>query len=268
MADIAERQAAPGEGEIGPAAGPPIAVVTGAGVPARGNGMPRILVVDDDEAIGSELTSILGAYRMDAHLVDNWPAARDFVRNSRVDLIILDQWLGSLDALTVLPELRTLTSAHIVMLTGNRAEADRIVGLEVGADDFLQKPISGREIVARVRAHLRRGLPIPGAPRDEAGGRWRVSASLRRVFGPDGEAVPLTSTEYELLVLLMETPGQPVDRDLLSRRVLQREYRSEDRALDNLVHNIRLKLGGRHGANIIATVRNKGYAFTGFPDAE
>ena len=232
--------------------------------------MPQILVVEDDDAVGEELAAILNAYRMDAHRVSDWPRAMDFVRGNRVDLIILDQWLGSLDALTVLPELRAQTGAHIVMLTGNRAEADRIVGLEVGADDFLQKPISGREIVARVRAHLRRAAPVRGTTtlRPGAVGQWRVSFGLRRVFGPDGEAVPLTSTEYELLVLLMEAPGQPVDRDTLSRRVLQREYRSEDRALDNLVHNIRLKLGGRSGAGIIATVRNKGYAFTGFPDVD
>jgi DNA-binding response OmpR family regulator len=236
-----------------------------AALPGAAEDLPQILVVEDDDAVGEELVDILGAYRMVAHRVADWPSAMAHLRSRRVDVVILDQWLGSLDSLTVLHEMRAGTTAHILMLTGGNSEADRIVGLEVGADDFLHKPISGREMVARVRAHLRRA----SAPRDAAGapppGQWRVDFALRQVFSADGLPVPLTSTEYELLALLMERPGQPVDRDTLSRAVLRRDYRCEDRALDNLVHNIRLKLGCRRGTGFIATVRNKGYAFTGFP---
>lgn len=232
-------------------------------------GAARILVVEDDDAIGEELVGILTAYGMTATRVADWDAAMAAIAAGPVDLVILDQWLGRLDALTVLPQMRRLTGAHIVILTGNKAEADRIVGLEVGADDFLQKPISGRELVARVRARLRRPAPPPPRPAavPEAAPtvRWRVAERARRVLGPDGKAVPLTGTEFDLLMLLMETPGEPVDREVLSQRVLQRPYRPEDRAIDNLVHNIRLKFGAGRGAAIIATVRNKGYAFTGFP---
>lgn len=236
---------------------------------ALGAARPRILVVEDDDAVREELADMLDCYGMEARRVADWQSAIDILRTTRIDLIILDQWLGSVDTLTRLPDLRALTPAYIVMITANRAEADRIVGLEGGADDFLQKPISGREIVARVRAHLRRAAPAAVHPAPDlpqgGGGTWRIFRGLRRVCAPDGEPVPLTSTEYELLVLLMSSPGRPVDRETLSRAVLQRSYRSEDRALDNLVHNIRVKLGGRHGENVIATVRNRGYAFTGLP---
>ncbi|WP_137127104.1 response regulator transcription factor [Roseomonas sp. HF4] len=232
---------------------------------AAAQDLPRILVVEDDDAVGEELVDFLNAYRMRAHRVADWASAMGHLRGSRVDVVILDQWLGSLDSLTVLHEMRAITTAHILMLTGNNSEADRIVGLEVGADDFLHKPISGREMVARVRAHLRRAAPPRGATGASPTGQWRVDFALRQVFGADGRPVALTSTEYELLTLLMERPGHPVDRDTLSRAVLRRDYRCEDRALDNLVHNIRLKLGSRRGTGTIATVRNKGYAFTGFP---
>ncbi|MBR0681637.1 response regulator transcription factor [Roseomonas eburnea] len=235
---------------------------------------PRILVVEDDDAIGEELAAILQAYGMQALRVADWDSAMQAIAAAPVDLVILDQWLGRVDALTVLPQMRAVTPAHIVILTGNKAESDRIVGLEVGADDFLQKPISGRELVARVRAHLRRQAPArpaaaePPAPAPATTAeRWRVAEGARRVLGPDGEPLPLTGTEFDLLMALMETPGEPVDRAVLSQRILKRPYRPEDRAIDNLVHNIRLKFGGERGASVITTVRNKGYAFTGFPGA-
>lgn len=239
--------------------------------PESGDGSPsgaaRILIVEDDDAIGEELADILNAYGMHAQRVADWQAAMNAIASAPVDLVILDQWLGRLDALTVLPAMRAATEAHIVILTANKAEADRIVGLEVGADDFLQKPISGREIVARVRAHLRRKAPAGGQPAEAPapGGEWRVAEASRRIISPAGEPVPLTGMEYDLLTLLMETPGEPVDRQTLSRRILKRPHRPDDRAIDNLVHNIRLKFGNEHAGGLITTVRNRGYAFTGFP---
>ena len=245
---------------------------------SRGEGVKtaRILIVEDDDAIGEELADILNAYGLNATRVADWASAMAAILAAPVDLIILDQWLGRLDALTVLPEMRAATGARIVILTGNKAESDRIVGLEVGADDFLQKPISGRELVARVRAHLRvhaPPLPRPPAQQQPAAAkppgpatRWRVAEAARRVLGPDGEPVPLTGTEFDLLMALMERPGEPVDRAALSQRILKRPYRPEDRAIDNLVHNIRLKFGARRRSAVITTVRNRGYAFTGFPD--
>ena len=229
--------------------------------------MPRVLLVEDDEQLGTEMADTLRRYGMDCAWAPEWVQAIGRLRAGRYDAIILDQWLGRIDSLSRLGELRALTDAWIVILTANRSEVDRIVALEVGADDFLLKPVSGRELVARLRARLRRHEPQePSTLPDRPQGRWRVADVERRVYGPDGHAVPLTSTEYALLRVLMETPGVPVDRETLSRKVLKRGYTSEDRALDNLAHNIRQKIVAPLGhVPVISSVRNHGYAFTGFP---
>ena len=143
-------------------------------------------------------------------------------------------------------------------------EADRILALEIGADDFLIKPISGRELVARVRAHLRRAAAAAPAA-GEAKPRWRFSLPERLLYRPDSSIVPLTAAEFELLAQLLETPNQPVDRETLTRRVFMRPWRSEERAIDNLVLHLRQKLGPG-GERSIVTIRNQGYAFTAFPD--
>ena len=186
------------------------------------------------------------------------------LQSGPIDLVLLDQWLGRLDALTMLPEMRGVTRAPIVILTGNKAEADRIVGLEMGADDFLVKPVSGREIVARVRAHLRR-RQVRETDRDSCVmERWRFVAEERRLYAPGGQPVYLTGTEFELLALLISADGAPMDRTTLSRQILRRAHQPEDRSIDGLVHGIRSKLAAHGGSNMISTIRNRGYVFTGF----
>jgi DNA-binding response OmpR family regulator len=223
---------------------------------------PRILIVEDDTVIGAELVDVVSAYGMQAVHALDLGGTLDRLQAGTFDVVVLDQWLGRVDALPALPIIRATTDAQIIVLTGNKAEADRIVALEVGADDFLLKPISGRELVARIRARLRRRDSTAARPP----GDWCVQEEARRILAPDGSVVPLTGTEFDLLAALMETPGHAVERDPLSLRILGRPFRSEDRALDNLVHNIRLKFAA-HGVTVVATVRNKGYAFTGFPPA-
>lgn len=232
--------------------------------------LPRVLVVEDNAELGEELATTLGRYGMESVWVDDWPQAIGMLRDETYDVLILDQWLGRIDTLSRLGEIRVLTPAWIVVLTANRVEIDRIVALEMGADDFLLKPVSGRELVARIRARLRRQEVLhPPPPPERPGPRWRVNHVERCVYGPDGRQVPLTSTEFALLQALMETPGTPLERDALSRRVLKRSYRADDRALDNLAHNIRQKIPVAAGrVPVITSVRNQGYAFTGFPDEQ
>ena len=145
----------------------------------------------------------------------------------------------------------------------SRSEADRVIGLELGADDFLLKPISGRELVARVRVHLRRTHREPSAP---SIGHWRMSNTERRIYRPDGSPVQLTSAEFDLLQMVATNPGSPVDRDALSRHVLRRPYTVDDRSLDNLVHQIRRKFGRSGAGEMIASIRNVGYVFRGYPE--
>lgn len=221
-----------------------------------------ILVVDDDISMAEGLVEMLRLYGLAATHVADWPATLHVLQEQCFDLIILDQRLGRIDTVTRLAEIRPLTTAPVVFLSGNQLEADRILGLEMGAADFLLKPISGREIVARVRAHLRRTSPSERMP--VAPPAWRISVAERRLYQPNGAPLPLTSAEFTLLELLSASPGQPTDRDTLTQRVLNRPYRVEDRSIDNLVYQLRLKIGQAGGGEVIVAMRSRGYVFTGF----
>lgn len=221
-----------------------------------------ILVVEDDADLAREIADTLSDYGMRPVVAPTWDAAMVELAAGKPDLVVLDQRLGAVDTLPLLPRLRSMTSAPVLILTGNRAEADRIVALEIGADDFLLKPTSGRELVARIRAHLRR-MGTGGG--DAAGvAEWRLNVGERRLTRPDGTDVPLTAAEFDLIAVLAEHAGRALDRDELTQRVLGRPWRPDDRALDNLVLHVRQKLGPGC-ERTIATVRSRGYIFTSFP---
>lgn len=225
-----------------------------------------VLIVEDNLLLADEMAVSLRNHGLPAAIAPDWDQAERAIEANQPDIIVLDQRLGAVDAVRRLPRLRELTKVPVLVLTANQAEADRILALEIGADDFLVKPISGRELVARLRAQLRRASDpayqatdrLPERP------RWRFSAIERRLSRPDGTPVPLTSAEFDLLATLVESPSQPVDRDTLTQRVLGRPWRSEERAIDNLVLNLRRKIG-TGGNRCIVTIRNQGYAFTTFP---
>jgi DNA-binding response OmpR family regulator len=236
--------------------------------PVSGGAVPEfsVLVVDDDIGMAEALLETFRYYGFIASHAADWQSTLDLLRIQRFDLIVLDQCLGRVDTVVRLPELRGLTTAPVIVLSGNQLEADRIVSLEMGADDFLVKPISGREIVARVRAHLRRTAcwPVQAAPQQA----WRIAATDRRLYRPDGATVPLTAAEFTLLEYLAKAPGQATDRDTLTQQVLNRPYRAEDRSIDNLVYQLRQKIGQAGGGEVIVAMRSKGYAFTGFRQAD
>ncbi|MBP0464220.1 response regulator transcription factor [Roseomonas sp. PWR1] len=222
-----------------------------------------ILVVEDDLDLAREIADTLSDYGMRPVVATTWDAALAELAAGKPDLVLLDQRLGTVDTVPLLPRLRALTAAPVLFLTGNRAEADRIVALEIGADDFLLKPTSGRELVARIRAHLRRA---GAAPEAATPAEWRLNIGERRLTRPDGSEVPLTAAEFDLVAVLAEHAGRALDRDELTQRVLGRPWRPDDRALDNLVLHVRQKLGPGC-ERTIATVRNRGYVFTAFPKA-
>ncbi len=231
--------------------------------PATGH---AVLIVEDDVDLAGEIRETLEAYGFSAAVATSWPDALDALSVHHPELILLDQRLGTVDTVPLLPVLRARTNATIIILTGNRQEVDRIVALEIGADDFLQKPITGRELVARLRAHLRRRMSEAGASAPQpAAGRWLFDAQTRRLRRPDGSEVDLTAAEFDLLAALVDAAGEPLSRDDLTRQVLGRPWRPDDRALDNLVLHLRQKLGAG-GARSIVTIRNRGYAFTTFPE--
>ena len=241
---------------------------------------PVVLVADDEVDLTDELCDYLGKYGIQPIAANNFADAMRILTTQHVDAIVLDQRFGPVDTLPLLPTLRAVTSAPILIHTGNREETDRVLGLELGADDFLLKPISGRELVARLRARLRNipprppvaangpqpapvqmALPIPAPP--EAG--WRVVATERRVYRPDGTALRLTTAEFDTLAALAAKPGDVRSREELTKLVFRRTWRPGDRAVDNAVLHLRQKLADDLGEGCIVTVRQMGYVFTGFP---
>ncbi|MCS6890523.1 MAG: response regulator transcription factor [Rhodovarius sp.] len=227
-------------------------------------GAPVILVADDEETLTAEICDQLqrnGLYPVAAHSLADCLLV---LTSRQVDAILLDHSLGPVDALPLLPALRAMTDAPILIHTGSRDEADRILGFELGADDVLVKPVSGRELVARLRARLRgRRLPLRSAGRCG----WRIVAAERRVYRPDGSALRLTTAEFDTLQALAARRGEVRSREELTRIVFRRPWRPGDRAVDNAVLRLRQKLGREIGDGCIVTVRQQGYLFAGFPEA-
>ncbi|WP_164868065.1 response regulator transcription factor [Rhodovarius crocodyli] len=221
----------------------------------------RVLLVDDDEALGDALSDALEQYGFDVRVARDWVAALAELERHHPDVIVLDQRLGRVDTLARLPELRQRTEAPIIMLTANNNETDRIIGLETGADDFLVKPITSRELIARVRSQLRRQVRAPGTVVASA---WKISRQERRLYRPDGSVVSLTGAQFSLLDCLAAANGEPLSREELTRTVLLRSARADDRSIDNLVYQLRQKIRDAGGGDAIVALRNRGYAFAGF----
>jgi two-component system response regulator CpxR len=228
--------------------------------------MADILVVDDDRELCELLTNYLQregfAVRAAYDGLDGLHAAT----TARPDLVICDIMMPGIDGLELLRQLRQESSVPVLMLTAKRAEAERITGLELGADDYLPKPFSPRELVARIRAILRRTSDEArddDSPSDESAtvGDLTIDHARRQVT-LSGQDVELTATELDLLGWLLERPGEAVDRRFLFQRVLGREPMSEDRAVDMMVSRIRRKLGPHaDGRPRIQSVRAVGYVY-------
>lgn len=230
--------------------------------------MPVVLVADDEVAVTGEISDCLVRYGMQALVANTFADALAVLRSRTVDAIILDQRFGSVDTLPMLPQLRSVTGAPILVHTGNPDETDRVLGLELGADDFLVKPVSGRELVARLRARFRRPATFTAPPLPaRADASWRLVRAERRLYRPDGSVLSLTTAEFDTLAALADTPGEVQAREDLTRTVFRRAWQPGDRAVDNTVLHLRRKLLAGLGEGCIATVRQMGYVFTGFPAA-
>jgi DNA-binding response OmpR family regulator len=226
---------------------------------------PLVLLADDERELTDEMAAYLARYGLRTLVANSFQAALAIIDTHQLDAIILDQRLGPVDTLPHLPELRARTDAPILIVTGNREETDRVLGLELGADDFLVKPVSGRELVARLRARIRRLAPLPPAafaPRRE---RWRLQPVERCLMRPDGTVLELTTAEFDLLAALATNPGEVQTREALTQAVFRRTWRPADRAVDNAVLHLRQKLAPELGERCIVTIRQVGYVFIGFP---
>jgi DNA-binding response OmpR family regulator len=219
---------------------------------------PRILVVDDEAPILELVRGYLEREGFAVETVTDGPSAVGAVRASVPDVVVLDVMLPGLDGIEVCRQIRTFSDAYVLMLTARGEEIDRIVGLTVGADDYLVKPFSPRELVARVKALLRR----PRRPADRVAA---LAAGLeldepRRVVRMDGVPVELTALEFDLLAVLARDPGVVIGRQTLLDRVWGAEFVADDHLVDVHIGNLRRKLGDDPAApRFIETVRGVGY---------
>ncbi len=218
----------------------------------------RILVVDDEAPILELVRGYLEREGFAVETAMDGPSALDAVRASAPDIVILDVMLPGLDGIEVCRQIRTFSDAYVLMLTARGEEIDRIVGLTVGADDYLVKPFSPRELVARVKALLRR----PRRPADPATG---IPAGLeldvaRRTVRVDGAPVELTALEFDLLAVFVRDPGVVIGRQVLLDRVWGADVIADDHLVDVHIGNLRRKLGDDPGRpRFVETVRGVGY---------
>jgi DNA-binding response OmpR family regulator len=226
--------------------------------PASTSAVGRILVlvVDDEQPIRDLVRSYLAREQMDVLTAEDGTTALELVRGEQPDVVVLDLMLPGMDGIEVCRQLRTFSDAYVLMLTARGEEVDRIVGLSIGADDYLTKPFSPRELVARVKALLRRPRAAAGA----TGPRGLDLDLARRRVTVDGRVVELTFLEFELLTVLARDPGMVLSRQQLLDRVWGAEYAADGHLLDVHVGKLRRKLGDDPSApRFIETVRGVGF---------
>jgi two-component system OmpR family response regulator len=233
---------------------------------------PHILVIEDDREISALVTRYLRANECRVTALADGRGVERVMDGHRVDLIVLDLMLPGEDGLSICKRLRTNSHVPIIMLTAKGDEVDRILGLEMGADDYLSKPFNPRELLARVRAVLRRSdamalnPALPGA-RVLAFLGWRIDRVVRELHTADGTRVVLTDAEFSLLQALCERPGRVLTRDQLLDVTQGRSAGAFGRSIDILVSRLRRKIeDDPHHPRIIKTVRSGGYVFT--PEVE
>lgn len=221
-----------------------------------------VLLVDDDVELCSSLIRLLGMDGFDVKAVHDEDSGVRHALKEQYELVILDVMLPGGDGRKVLRRIRLSSQVPVIMLTARGDEADRIAGLERGADDYLPKPFNPRELVARMRAVLRRksGSALPETLRI---GDLQIDCAKRRV-ARNGHEVSLTGAEFDILLLLVRSAGKVLSREEIAEAALGRPVGVFDRSIDNHISNLRKKLGAHvGGVEGIQNVRGAGYVYTG-----
>jgi two-component system, OmpR family, response regulator len=235
----------------------------------------HVLVVDDDAEIRSLLSEYLqkNEYRVTA-VADGKGMWSALDSSGRVDIIVLDLMLPGDDGLTLCRNLRARSEVPVIMLTARGEETDRIVGLEMGADDYLAKPFNPRELLARIKTILRRARSLPenlqpDAARSLRFAGWTLDLAARNLLSPEGVVVALSGTEFKLLRIFLAHPNRVLNRDQLIDLMLSRDASPFDRSIDVQVSRLRHRLGENpREPVIIKTVRGEGYVLSATVEAE
>jgi two-component system OmpR family response regulator len=233
-----------------------------------------ILVVDDDLGITTLLCSYLSRFGFAVHAVADGVQMRQYMDANPVDLVVLDLMLPGVDGLALARALRAGSRIPIIMLTARGSPADRVVGLEIGADDYMSKPFEPRELVARIQSVLRRAVSSSPAAQTSsdviAFDGWRLQRDERLLTSPKGLVVPLSNAEFQLLLAFLKAPQRVFSREHLAEQARGRTLDDLSRSIDLLVSRLRQKLaspadafeeGQAMPAALIKTVRGAGYMF-------
>jgi two-component system OmpR family response regulator len=233
---------------------------------------PHILVVDDHRDIRDLLAKYLGKHGLRVSTADGGAAMKRILKTGAVDLVVLDIMMPGEDGLSLCRHLRATTDQPVILLTAMAEETDRVIGLEIGADDYLTKPFNPRELLARIKAVLRRAQSLPrqrGGPAGGADGgrlrfdRWMFDTQRRELIDAGGTAIPLSTAEARLLGAFLDHPKIVLSRDQLLDLTQGRSAKVFDRSIDNQVSRLRRKIeADPKNPALIKTVWGGGYTFT------
>jgi len=232
-------------------------------MPGDANNPVRILLVDDEPGLREPLAEYLARQGFAVSQASNAVDARNKLLNETPALVLLDVMMPGEDGLSLCRHLVEAKDLPVILLTARGEAMDRIVGLEIGADDYVVKPFEPRELVARIKSVLRRSAKNGSSQQEDAHYEfegWQLDPVKRRLTAPDGAVVPISAAEYRLLVAFVTHPRQVLDRDRLLDMVQGREAHIFDRAVDNQVSRLRRKIEDEHNeVRLIQTVRGGGY---------
>jgi two-component system, OmpR family, response regulator len=239
-------------------------------MPARRAAVPpiHVLAVDDDASVRQMIADYLGDNDIEVTVTGTGREIAQAMARETIDLIILDLKLRGEDGMQIARDLRAESDIPIIILTARKDEADRVMGLELGADDYLTKPFSPRELLARVRALLRRARAREtvadrlGQIRAYRFAGWELNVRLRRLKSPQGEIVATTNREFNLLVAFLAAPQRVLSREQLLELSRLHNDEAYERAVDVQVGRLRRKVKPEGGAGLIRTERGVGYVFT------
>jgi two-component system OmpR family response regulator len=238
------------------------------------NARPHLLVVDDDAEICQLTSRFLTPYGFDVRIAGDGRKMHEVMAETDIDLILLDIMLGQEDGLSLCRKLRQTSHTPVIFVTAVDSEADRVTGLEIGADDYVVKPFSPRELLARIRAVLRRtstGLPpreVDKRSRLLAFAGWELDTGRRQLRSPKGLPVELSGTEYELLLAFLNSPQIVLTRDQLHQMLRGKPAGPFDRSIDVQIGHLRRKIEiDPKAPDLIRTVRRGGYVLTSSVDS-
>jgi len=224
-----------------------------------------LLLVDDEATLREPLAAYLARQGFVVREAASAAAARGALTEAIPDLVLLDVMMPGEDGLSLCRHLVEAKAIPTILLTAKGEPTDRIVGLEIGADDYVVKPFEPRELVARIRSVLRRAQRPAPTPQDDALYEfegWRLDPLKRRLTDPEGATVPISTAEFRLLIAFLDRPRQVIDRDRLLDLVQGREAHLFDRAVDNQVSRLRRKIeADSRNPHFVQTVRGGGYRF-------